>query len=313
MSSTFTSIEKVLLGTSLEGREIRSISIDGCSDKAFAIPLSVADIDEVAWRVGREAIHITSRWPVVVWICGSSGAGWAVDLEKQFTRFPFEQEYLSSRKGNIPYDIIEASKNLDLDRELNRMSERFTEDIHNCIDDFIEDTIGRFGHGPVYDEVAKAIQEHRIYNLQDLESWFFNWEIAANGSLALQIEPQQLYYLDWFVPPQYDDIALVFLPTSYSWEVPAFLSWYGAECTSSELVVALLRDWSDRFGAEIVCHYSTMLQLVTSRLPSSPAEAMRLAVEQYVIAPDTVVGGISIRDHARALLHTHRWFLHARP
>ena len=104
------------------------------------------------------------------------------------------------------------------------------------------------------------------------------------------------------------------MPTINSWEIPAYISWYGAESCSSELVVALLKYWHEKYGAELVAHYGTMLQLVTQTLPTSPEEAFRLAWEQQVIAPcTTCLPGISLRNHAREMLHCHQWFLHERP
>ncbi len=79
-------------------------------------------------------------------------------------------------------------------------------------------------------------------------------------------------------------------------------------------MIALLKYWHEKYGSELVCHYGTVLQLTTKTLPTSPDEAFQLAWEQQTIAPcTTILPGISLRDHARELLHTYRWFLHERP
>lgn len=57
-----------------------------------------------------------------------------------------------------------------------------------------------------------------------------------------------------------------------------------------------------------------MLQFVVARRPATAEEALELAWQQYLVAPCTMLlPGVSVRDHARALLHIDRWFLHERP
>ena len=57
-----------------------------------------------------------------------------------------------------------------------------------------------------------------------------------------------------------------------------------------------------------------MLQLVVKRKPATLEEAFQLAWEQVAIAPCTnLLPGVSLRDHAKALFHLDRWFLHERP
>lgn len=71
-----------------------------------------------------------------------------------------------------------------------------------------------------------------------------------------------------------------------------------------------------RFGyqIELVCHYGTMLQLKTKNKPKTCQEALQLAIEQEIIAPcTTMLPGISLEDHACALLKSDYWFFHERP
>lgn len=57
-----------------------------------------------------------------------------------------------------------------------------------------------------------------------------------------------------------------------------------------------------------------MLLLNVGRLPSTPEEAFQLACEQEAIAEcTTMLPGVSLRNHTRALLSVNRWFLHERP
>lgn len=92
------------------------------------------------------------------------------------------------------------------------------------------------------------------------------------------------------------------------------MRWYGSDFNNSEnseLVIALLKYWHEKYGSELVCHYGTILQLTTKKLPTSPEEAFQLAWEQEVITPYLSIE-TDLSDHARELLHSYRWFLHER-
>ncbi|MFF5447170.1 DUF4253 domain-containing protein [Streptomyces sp. NPDC012888] len=70
--------------------------------------------------------------------------------------------------------------------------------------------------------------------------------------------------------------------------------------------VAVLRHWSDRYGAEFCFADSSTLELAVSRPPRSPLEIARAAVEQYVYCPDLgdpVIAG----DQARRPVWTFWW------
>ena len=76
----------------------------------------------------------------------------------------------------------------------------------------------------------------------------------------------------------------------------------------------MLDDWEQRYGAELVANWGTMLQLVVSRPPGTIEDAFALACEHQVFSVSTLgLPGVSIRNHARSLLHRHDWFFHERP
>jgi hypothetical protein len=78
--------------------------------------------------------------------------------------------------------------------------------------------------------------------------------------------------------------------------------------------VAVLHHWSDRFGAELVAHYGTMLQFVVDRPPTTLDDAFIVAWQQELVAECTTVKpGVPVRHHARVLVGRERWFLHDRP
>ena len=80
------------------------------------------------------------------------------------------------------------------------------------------------------------------------------------------------------------------------------------------LLIALLRSWRERFGAELVAHWGNMLQLVVEHPPTDADTAWELAWEQTLVAPCTIwLPGTPLREYARSLIGANRWFLHERP
>lgn len=148
-----------------------------------------------------------------------------------------------------------------------------------------------------------------------VENWLFNWELEHLYPEVAFVPPDLQYlYLDWYEPADILDYTLVLLPTAKSWEALAYIHWFGAESSSSELMIALLRSRSARFEAELVVHDGLNLLFNVHQRPSTPEDAFQLAVEHEIFAGDTLhLPGISIRDHARTLLHIDRWCLLSKP
>jgi hypothetical protein len=54
----------------------------------------------------------------------------------------------------------------------------------------------------------------------------------------------------------------------HGWQVAAYVSFFGAEVPGgAERLIAVLRSWHERYGAELVAHYGTMLEFVVRRPP----------------------------------------------
>ena len=61
-------------------------------------------------------------------------------------------------------------------------------------------------------------------------------------------------------------------------------------------------------------NWGTMLQFVVARPPRTLEQAWTLALQQHLVARDTLTGpGVPFRDHARTLIARPTWFLHCRP
>lgn len=108
-----------------------------------------------------------------------------------------------------------------------------------------------------------------------------------------------------------DRVHLLLLPATESWQVPAYLRWGGWNaCPPPEYHVAALRSWHGRYGVELVGIDGDTMNLRAARQPSSRAEALALAREQYRYCPDIVDQGVgSLNALAATLMATDWWFL----
>ncbi len=149
------------------------------------------------------------------------------------------------------------------------------------------------------DSLKRLAEQHHI-----------EWSKTAESVIEQQADAS---HLTWFEPYN-QHLALLLLPSDQSWAAPAYYNWFGSQNASSALTVAMLKHWHQQWGAELVAHYGTMLQLQVSKMPETAESAITLAQEQAILAPCTLdLPGVSLAEHAAALMQTTRWFLHERP
>ncbi len=186
-----------------------------------------------------------------------------------------------------------------------------TEYLEDCIDFSLASTRDHFGSCPDRSQIEALIQNNTVQSYVDLEQWLLNWELQNFGKAAIVASDTR--YLDWFEPDS-PQAPLLLLPTEHSWECLAYLHWYGACSAGTPIAMGFLKQWHQQYGAELVCHYGTMLQFIVGRPPTTLEEAFQLAWEQETLAEcTTILPGVCLRDHARSLLTVDRWFLHERP
>jgi hypothetical protein len=310
MIDSFAQLADILDRSHLEGVELPILG-----GKPIALSLRVEPSTALAeWQTLYDRLPETGRYPVLVTCWRANRENWRNTLlqEDLFNRFSYQYELnFDPKRDTSPLAIIDRANYLDLSDCLEHLPHGFDEDWQDWIPFALADTQTRFGLAPTLDAVHSAIAEGAIANYYDLERWLFRWEMEQFGKIRLGGD--DLGYLDWFEPVG-QLIALLLLPTSHSWEALAYLHWYGADTCGTELAIALLRRWHEHYGANLVAHYGTMLQLIADHPPVSAEEAFNLAWEQVKIAPCTILlPGVSLRYHGRSLLSTPRWFLHERP
>lgn len=283
----------LLRNSTLAGRPVRSIPVPGGAEPALTIPCGP---DEVlaAWQCARAVLEQTERWPVV---------GCDVDL---FNRFPYDH---GAGGDTSVRGILARADKIDAGEVIADLAR--ADDAGSAYDQLepfeLMCTRQLVGDAPSPDEVRHALGSQLTHSR--LDRWLLDWEEARRPPRS-----ELGAHLEWFEPSGMD-VAVVLLPTVNGWHTPAYMSFFGAEGPGgAEKLVAVLRWWSQRYGAELVAHYGTMLEFVVTRPPETLEEAWRLAHEHELIAPcTTLLPGVPLRQHARALVGRSTWFLHERP
>jgi hypothetical protein len=287
----------------IDAEALEELAIDSASMPAFA--LAINPIQEVeVWYIFRSLVQQTQYYPLLV-------EDWGNDRDF-FSRYWYEQEQAAGLIPDVtPNAILAAVPHADIDAYLHDQESARREDLAEAIDRERERTQGRFGACPTNEDILSLVERQVIRSPLDLERWLFHWERQTFGAPALV--PPDTSYLDWFVTKTARSILLL-LPVVDGWNTLAYLHWYGALGGGTPVVIQFLKKWHRDYQAELVCHYGTMLQFVVGRVPATPDAAFELAWEQVALAEcTTLLPGISIRDHARALLTRNRWFVHERP
>lgn len=299
MINSIEELRKILQGTNLENHHLTKIDLP---ETTGVLAIAIDNNEALgAWEILRQKLTLTERWPILV-----------INDHDLFSSFPFTIEVNKQGYEYSVRDLINKANILDLETELQNLARReFDDNWQDEIEISWSDLQAKWGITPDLEEITKLIENKEIYDHYSLEKWLFNWEIERFSQPAK--ENKDASYLDWY-QPKYETISLLLMPTSNSWEIPAYIHWYGAEMCTTELLIALLKKWGEMYEAELVAHYGTMLQIITKQKPTTPEAAFRLAWSQELIAPcTTILPGISLRDHAKELLGTNKWFLHERP
>ena len=235
------------------------------------------------WRTVRALVPTTGRWPVAVlpdasWYLVADGA--PEQAARLADAVPSHGDALSDWVDDLPWDA---------DLLVRYLERRFPA------------ALG-LGRRLVEEVGAPTTEPVRV-------DWLYR-ELLADPALRAQVEVRHLQGTQqWHRPSEL--VALALLPGAHGWLAPAVLCFHSwQEPDRAVALAAALRRWEDRYGAELVAHWGTVLQLVVARPPSDPDVAYALAAELKD------VGG-SLQHHryelALALPGSDAWMLHDRP
>jgi hypothetical protein len=140
-----------------------------------------------------------------------------------------------------------------------------------------------------------------------LHRWIYD-RLLAEPALAEPVRPgidRLIGTTGWFVP---ESVQLVLLPTGRPWLSPYWLGYFGSP--DATWLSAVEKQWHDRWGAEVVASWGTMLQFVAGRRPAPGDPAWELAGQLKRVGGSLQMPRWML---ALALPHSDTWFLHHRP
>jgi hypothetical protein len=153
----------------------------------------------------------------------------------------------------------------------------------------------------------------------DLARWFAQrvesdpdfHSVAEAAWPDTDIEPTQLsVHLESAGGPLRQEVVIGLVPTSRSWEVPAFVGFGGwNECPEGAVHVAIHEKWHRDYGSDVASLTSDVIECTVERLPGNRTEAMQLAREQFLYCPDLVHQGTqSLEQLAALLMYSKVWY-----
>jgi hypothetical protein len=296
---------KLIANTDLAQCELCELDIPECDEKAIAIKVNSKNAIE-SWKIARQMLNETNRWPVLTCSWSSCDNSLEECLADVFVRSQFQYEdYEGLRLGLSPAALVAGASHVELEDVLRRIGK----DRVTTIEDSIEYELDSSDKTPRKEDILAAINSNDPLDAYlELHNYLYDWHQKHNSILA------NTGHIDWFEPSEHEMMALLLLPTPNSWEAPAYLNWFGADAVGTEVLIALFKKWHEKFGAELVANYGTMLQFYATSKPQTVSDALSIALEQELIAPcTTALPGVSLYEHAAALMVSDKWFLHERP
>lgn len=305
MITTVDELKALLSATSLKDRPVTSVPVLKTDERALAIDILPSEI-ESAWQSLRGLVDQTGRWPIVTSVWGSSAESLDQRLaeENPFSRFYFKEA--PGADDVSPHGLIEKSKQVCPDQFVAQLDTESAKDMDDAwaadwLEEELDTCMATIGRLPEQDELDQSIA-HPVIRV---DRWIFD-QLINLGRPPEHVVPQ----LEWFEP---SNAYVMLLPVRSGWEALAYCHFFGAY-EGSEYYIAVGKRWEEKFGAELVCHYGTMLQCRVLNPPTNSADAWQLAREHDLLSSNTLgSSGTSVRDYARGLTCMNRWFLHDRP
>ena len=301
-------------------QELKALGLDTVQTLALAIPLSSQQAYAIevtaqnklkVWQHFKDRKNELGWYPVLTAAWGPESKNWPtqVNAEDFFSRFYFAEE--TPGQDLSPAAVIARAAQAESASVLTAHNRMYSEYLEDTVHVYTEAFAHEFGEQPDATEILSAMANGQIQDYFGLGQWCWNWALNTLG--LERLAQSSSAFLDGYEPQNQTELLLL-LPTTTSEEVIAYIHWYGACTTSTAKAMHMLKSWRQRYGAEIVAHYGTMLHLKVGIKPTDPAEAFVLATEQEAFAPcTTVLPGATLCDLAIALMQRESWFLHERP
>lgn len=237
------------------------------------------------WQVARAALPDTGRWPVCIWGVDD----WHID-----------------NPGN-PADAAAELAEAAVRADPADVGSGWVNDLPETRED-LEVFVGhRFpNHPDLADRMVEALGDPTTEPAFD--RWLYE-ALLQEPSLRAEVDVDYLIGTrQWFQP---DSVSLALLPTAEGWLSSAWLAFHSFEMPDrAAALAAVQRGWSQKYRAELVANWGTMLQFLVGRPPVDPWEAYELAGQLKEVG-----GSLQMYQYelALALPRSDAWFLHDRP
>lgn len=297
-------IAETLAGGMLEGRRVEELHFGGppalapepapAHERVYVVACDASEIDS-AWRAAAAVVDETGRWPIATVSLGDeplASSLWGSIGSIDSLPEPLSEPALDDRVGAIveQRDSVFTMDDNELQHHLNRTSDRV-------------------GRAPSVDDVREALGP-AIGDIE-LNRWLFDWELEQlDGQLGSYSDSHLMPYR-----PASGAAGVVLLPVAEPWKAAALMGFYGVDSVvTDEVYISLLHRWNRRWHAAVTTHFGTLLDFQVGNPPTTAQDLLALSIEQAVLAQcTTLLPGVSIRDHARALADRSSWHLHERP
>jgi len=280
MLATANGVRRALSGTVLDSASITS----GPGDLLLVEGLT-GDV-LTSWRAARAAVPQTGRWPVAVWDPGSDDG----------------TEHRAPTRATVT-QLATAAPRIDPWARYRPFSDETpigADDLEVHFEAWFPDT----------DLEARAVRDLAPPTTDDaLHTWIYR-QMQSDPAVRATAEAHAAPLIGtrcWFEPGAF---AVALLPTAHGWLAPAWIDFFDESDHQEELCAALWR-WHQRWGAELVAHWGTMMQFVVDRPPGALTEenweltGQLLGVGRYESADRWLL--------AAAVATSDAWFVHNRP
>jgi hypothetical protein len=307
MLPAFLSPKQLLERTSSPSAEYVSYAHEHFPGLLHAVRVTHANARSL-WSELRSQFPNSGYWPLIVsYITNGPPGPWkemvVSEGKELFSRFYFKEELdqkFPAVRSSEPKSIIDASLALDAHASIAAYRKRFGNDAPEDLAWLCESLERVYGHAPSPDDLLKRVPKAETNSPVAAEKAAFDWLRSRGLALVKTDDPF------WYEP--IDPLAILLLPIAKPSHALAYIHWWGCHTIGTPSVISLLAKWEDSHGAELMCHYGTVLHLNVSKPIQSAEDAMSIAVDMETIGMQH-----NSIESAAQLLGAKHWHMHNRP
>ncbi len=166
----------------------------------------------------------------------------------------------------------------------------------------LAEMLPEFAEATDLDRLAQLADDSGIYTFSRHQQNEQQWPTEAEAPTQVKLRTVKA--------ANRDPSNLLLVRVEHPYDVAAYLDFGGwNDCPSSELQVAVLREWHKEYGAHPACITGDVLECVVVNRPQTEPHSMKLAAEQWIFCEDIVAQGTqSVRKLAMEIWRSPTWF-----